>query len=84
MKALNNLSKVEKALNENGYLCQVEHNDYYSEINLEDLNIRALDRQTYVVEVYDLDEDKLDDMKIFKTQKDTIQYLKNIGVLTND
>lgn len=76
----NLLQKTEKILNDNGYEVQVEVNDSYCSIDLNDIEIRALDRQTYVVDVYDdekLDKWEVIDTKVFRTQKQVLDYLIN-------
>lgn len=74
------LQKTEKLLNEYGYLCQVEVNENYCELVLENIDIRAFDNDLITVDVFD--EENSNEIKetiMFRTQKALIEFLEYRG-----
>ena len=74
------LQKTEKVLNDYGYLCQVEVNDKYCELVLNDIDIRAFDNKTIIVDIFDENgSNEIEETIMFRTQKALIEFLEYRG-----
>lgn len=75
------LQKTEKILNDYGYLCQVEVNDNYCELVLENIDIRAFDNDLITVDVFDDNSSyEIKETIMFRTQKALIEFLEYRGL----